>query len=721
MDPVSKLAQRLNATRRGNSWVAKCLFAGRHSHGDRTPSMSVFAAKDGSPMLKCHANCCESAELMKEARAKGLLPGPAASNGNGAPPRIVAKYGYKNRTGKLLFQVVRFEPKGFRQRRPDGNGGWSWSVPAELRTLYRLPELRAANPKTPVFVAEGEKDVNALRGVGLVATCNPGGAGKWEPKYTRLLRGRRVVVFGDNDGPGRAHAEKVAAALHEAGNRVRVIFAPAPHKDAADWIAAGATAPAIRTVVKAAPLWKPPAVARRLVLDPGDPLPSARAFIADQFTAEGRACLVHQSGDFRAWSGACYPMIEEDDIRARLYPFLEKAVIETKQGDIPFQPNAHKVNYVLDALCAETNLPTDVRMPYWLNKRAGPPGLEILPCKNGLLHLPAGTLLPHSPDFYCHNALDYDFDPDPPRPKLWYRFLRQLWPDDKQARRTLRDIFGYLLVPDTRQEKIFLLVGPKRSGKGTIGRVLTALLGQSNVCNPTLSSLNQNFGLQALIGKNLAIVGDARLGSHADQAVIAERLLSISGEDGITIDRKHKDHWTGQLPTRFLILTNELPRLADASGALASRFVVLTLTNSFLGQEDQGLTDKLLTELPGILHWAIRGWARLKQRGHFVQPKSSREAVRELEELGSPITAFLKECCRLEPAASTKCDDLYAAWKAWCGKQGRDYPGTAQTFGRDLRAAAPGLKIPRRGPRNARFRVYQGIEVRPEHQGTLPL
>jgi putative DNA primase/helicase len=154
-----------------------------------------------------------------------------------------------------------------------------------------------------------------------------------------------------------------------------------------------------------------------------------------------------------------------------------------------------------------------------------------------------------------------------------------------------------------------------------------------------------NFGLAPLIGKCVAIISDARLGGRADQHAIAERLLSITGEDAITIDRKYLSAWTGQLQARFIIISNELPRLADASGALASRFIVLVLINSFYGREDQSLIGRLLTELPGILNWAIVRWRRLTERGHFLQPRSALDAVRQLEDLGSPIGAFLRERC----------------------------------------------------------------------------
>ena len=152
-----------------------------------------------------------------------------------------------------------------------------------------------------------------------------------------------------------------------------------------------------------------------------------------------------------------------------------------------------------------------------------------------------------------------------------------------------------------------MLVGPKRSGKGTIGRVTRRLLGVRNVCGPTLANIGEQFGLSVLIGKSVAIIADARISGRTDTAVITERLLSISGEDTLSIPRKYLPDWTGKLPTRFMLMTNELPRIEDVSGALASRFLVLMLTRSFFGEEDTGLFERLIPELPGILNWALEG------------------------------------------------------------------------------------------------------------------
>ena len=276
---------------------------------------------------------------------------------------------------------------------------------------------------------------------------------------------------------------------------------------------------------------------------------------------------------------------------------------------------------------------------------------------------------------------------------------------------TLQELFGLLLTPNTAHQKAFLLVGPKRSGKGTIARVLTGVLGRENVVGPTLSSLAQNFGLAPLIGKPLAIISDARIGGRTDTQVVVERLLSITGEDWLSIDRKFLTAWNGQLPTRFVILTNELPKLGDASGAIASRFIVLRLIQSFYGQEDLSLTRKLLEEAPGILVWAIAGRDRLAARGYFVQPASAKQAVEELSDLASPVGAFVRERCIVGPHHCVECEVLYGAWTRWCDEQHRDYKGTIQSFGRDLRAVVPDLEVTQpRDPRTGeRLRYYQGI------------
>src|SRR5262249_17831223 len=241
------------------------------------------------------------------------------------------------------------------------------------------------------------------------------------------------------------------------------------------------------------------------------------------------------------------------------------------------------------------------------------------------LNLETRELLPHDPDFFSMNCLPLDFDAAAPEPKRWLKFLVELWTEDEKAELCLQEIFGYLLTADTRQHKLFLLVGPKRAGKGTIIFVLRELLGRENVVFPTLKNMTGEFGRWPLIDKKLAVIADARLGPKADAHAVAEQLLSISGGDPQTINRKNQAFWTGMLDVLFIITTNELPAIADASGTLASRFVLLKLTESFYGREDLDLKEKLRGELPGVLNWALNGLKRLRKRGHFEMPASSTE------------------------------------------------------------------------------------------------
>ena len=351
------------------------------------------------------------------------------------------------------------------------------------------------------------------------------------------------------------------------------------------------------------------------------PLISARELIRRHYMRPTGQTIHHHQGTLFVWTGTHYREMDRDEVRAVIYEFLEHARRLVNDRLISFNPNRNKVGDVQDALAAAAQLPGAVRAPSWIDAEPHADATDIFACSNGLLHLPTRTLLPHTPVFFSVNAVEYAYDAWVSEPAEWLRFLHLLWPQDSETIATLQELFGVLLTNDTRHQKAFLIVGPKRSGKGTIARLLTALLGADNVAGPTLSGIGQNFGLAPLIGKPLAIISDARLSGRADQHLIAERLLAITGEDALTIDRKYQGAWTGRLPTRFLILTNELPRLADASGALASRFVVLTLRQSFYGREDQGLTERLLTELPGILNWAMVGRDRLAARGHFLQPR----------------------------------------------------------------------------------------------------
>jgi len=410
------------------------------------------------------------------------------------------------------------------------------------------------------------------------------------------------------------------------------------------------------------------------------------------------------------WMGGRYVELKSSEIRAKLILCLNRCYSKLTTGI---------VGNVLDQLKAQALLDFSTDPPCWLATVPGCEGWnprDVLAMQNGLIHLPslaAGVrrVEPATPLFFSPVALDFRFSPNPSPPATWLKFLAELWPDDSASVEALQEWFGYCLTPDTRQQKILMLVGPRRCGKGTIARVLQAVIGQANIAGPTLASLGTNFGLQPLLGKTLAIISDARMSGRTDQAVVVERLLSISGEDSLTVDRKHMPAVTGKLLTRLMVLTNELPRLSDSSGALSGRMVILRLFQSFFGREDKDLTDKLLAELPGILWWAIEGWSRLRQRGRFVQPESGSELRLQMENIASPVGDFIRERCMEDPGFWVPSESLYGAWVRWC--ETKNYKPTSEpVFGRDLQAAVPSvIRGQKRREDGSRYYIYKGIEL----------
>jgi putative DNA primase/helicase len=454
-----------------------------------------------------------------------------------------------------------------------------------------------------------------------------------------------------------------------------------------------------------------------LLLDPKDPRPSARKLVEQDFTVDGFVALRHQAGVFYGFLPATstYAEVDTATIRARIYTFLESAkrATETKKGEIvAFQPNTSKVNNVLDALQALVNLPTSAHAPCWLEPNTEFDPSDLLPCLNGVLHLPTRRLLPATPKLFALNGADVAFTPDAPAPEAWLRFLDSVWSKDPDCVSTLQEIAGYLLTPDTRFEKIFLLVGPRRSGKGTVARVLGQLVGDRNACAPTLTSLGGPFGKQPLIGKTVGLIADARLSGRTDPAVVAETLLSISGRDAQGVPRKNLEDWRGRLGVRFVVFANELPKVVDASGALVSRFIVLPMTESFYGREDLALSDRLAKELPSILNWALAGRDRLLERGYFLQPQSAKALIETFEDLASPENAFVRDECEVKEGVEVEAMVLFDAWQDWCRENGRDHPGTAQTFGRALRAVLPSVVTKQHRGSEGRQRFFVGVGVR---------
>lgn len=269
----------------GGEWRAACLLHG----GTRPDSLSVDPE---TGRWNCHADCQQGGDAyafemqlrgVKFPEAKRTVNAELGIEDDWRPEAgIVAVYDYQDAEGQLVYQVVRKEPKKFLQRRPDpaAPGGWNWRVRGLTRLLYHLPEVLAFSDR--VYLAEGEKDVDALRGLGVVATCNSGGAGKFTAAMATCLAGRELVILRDQDPEGYKHAEQVATLCALEGCAIRVVDLPGA-KDAADWVAAGGTLERLEAIAAAAPVWGAASVAtpESLPDDPAQGAPGLPASLAE--------------------------------------------------------------------------------------------------------------------------------------------------------------------------------------------------------------------------------------------------------------------------------------------------------------------------------------------------------------------------------------------------------------------------------------------------------
>jgi len=231
-------------------------------HDDKHPSLSVNL-KTG--IFKCFG-CGENGSLfdfyMKRHDVDYRTAFNALADEAGltvdTTREIVKAYDYRDEAGASLFQVIRYAPKDFRQRRTDPGqpDKWIWNLQGVRLVPYNLPEVLKADT---VFVVEGEKDVETLRGIGLVGTCNAMGAGKWRQEYNEHFRGKIIAILPDNDKPGRAHSVQVANNLHGLAASVKIIELPGlPAKgDVTDWIQDGATKEELSELVKTTREWVP--------------------------------------------------------------------------------------------------------------------------------------------------------------------------------------------------------------------------------------------------------------------------------------------------------------------------------------------------------------------------------------------------------------------------------------------------------------------------------
>lgn len=415
------------------------------------------------------------------------------------------------------------------------------------------------------------------------------------------------------------------------------------------------------------------------------------------------------------YTGNKYERISDKSFRLDLVAFCDKWNYTTVHNVI---------NNIITLI--QSRLRKEGDMPFWDGDCPFKSQNNIIAFNNGLIDISSDDLVlhPHTPDWVSSYSLPYDYDPTAKCP-LWMKFLNSVFAEGNDRELLLQQFMGLTLTSDTSFQKVLVLVGKQRSGKGTILRTWTQLAGEPNVCNPTIDSMVSPFGLGPLVGKSIAMVGDADVSQNLKNKA-NELIKGISGEDRMQINYKNvKEMPSVRLTTRLVIAANQTPRLLDPSGALANRLLFIPFDQSFLYSVDNELEGKLLTELSGIANWAIAGLIKLKKDKRFTTGSFHQEAFDEFQKDTTPLIAFIKEtlfvnqycnpgdippdCITVDKCEVSK-NDLFLAYTQWCDEN--EQTPFKSTFFRNLRAFFLRVKEVKKNVNGARVKYFEGIKLR---------
>jgi len=581
----------------------------------------------------------------------------------------------------------------------------------------RRSVLRSTADSLPIIVCEGASDVLAALDIGFTAIGKPSASGGMALLRQMPLAGKEVWILGENDaGVGKDGMKKTFANLQDITDKLASVMPPEGVKDLRQWVKHGLTQESLFAYIgqyghtaSDDPNVFPDDVARTI----------AKRFL-EQYEHEGIRTFRRHIGKWAEWSSGRYEYIDTDDLRGRIYRYLDgKQYIHETKDEIkvsPYKPTRARVSDVVDALNGEW--PVKGEAPVWIERRDRPTTRSLIAFKNGILDVDAFcegdiVMLEPTPELFTVATLPYNYDPT-----AWSALLDR-WCDttfsgDTESIRLLAQWLGYNLVYDMSQEKFMIYIGPTRSGKSTILSTMSAMLGREQCGTTSLSALANPFGLAPLVGKSSIIAGDVK-GTlrRAEMDAALETILKITGRDKLLINAKYAEQYEAELRCRITLAMNDLPVFSDNSKAIVTRALVLGFPNSYVGKEDITLKDRLVTEASAgkVINFALWGLKDLRESGRFCTPESSESEKRQLIELTSPVTAFAEECCLLSTDVSIEKEQLFEAFRAWCDDSGRR-PGNKVHFGRWISRELPTVDSIQKATDGRRERHYLGVTLK---------
>ena len=662
------LSQLQNVRRASGGYSALC-----PAHEDRNNSLTITPGDDGRILLHCHAGCSTEAVVNKLALTMRDL---MARNGNGrqhGSAKIVATYDYHDESGTLLYQVVRYNPKDFRQRRPKDGGGWEWSVKDVCHVPYRLRELLTADPAQMVVIVEGEKDVDRLMKEELVATCNAGGAGKWRPEYNQYFAGRHMVILQDNDEAGRKHAQQIATALHGVATSVKVLELPdLPEKgDVSDWLAAAGTVEELTRLVEVTPEWTPPDMP--VITHTSDDFPLTDTGLAERFALQHgddvRYChawakwLVWDGMRWKIDDGGTVDQLGKQTVRSILREAADEPDDARRKALTAFAKSAESVARRTAMLTLARSEPPIPISPDVLDKNTW-----ILNCPNGKIDLRTGQLCEHRREDYISKLCPVKYQPAALCP-IWLATLDKCFSRNYDLIDFVQRFAGYCLTGDVSEQILNIWHGIGANGKSTILNAIMEMLGTDYSMKAIADLLMMKHdsahptALTDLHGKRLVACIETDDGRRLAESLVKE----LTGGDPIRARRMREDFWQFMPTHKVVLACNHRPTVRGTDVAIWRRLKLVPFNVVIPPDErDKQLPAKLRDDLAGILAWAVRGCLDWQQYG-LGEPKAIIEATANYQNAEDVLLNFINECCIMAPEARVKAADMLIAYKEYSG------------------------------------------------------
>jgi putative DNA primase/helicase len=606
-----------------------------------------------------------------------------AANGHDKPAakpkrsfNIIAEYDYVDEANQLLYQVVRLEPKAFRQRRPDQDQGWTWKMGEVRRVLYRLPRVIAAiEAGMMIFLVEGEKAVHALERFELVATCAPGGANKWAKQYTDTLAGAHVVILPDNDQPGRDHAATALAKLHRTAASIRILPLPGlPDKgDVFDWVEAGGTAQQLIEWVEALPLQEPSAA---LLADQEPAIDRiGEGAVAELFVSRyaERMRFCHTTGDWYYWDEIRWKR-EKTGLAFNFAHQLAKAAAAAESDAV--QDKAGKANF---AAGVERITRTDRQLAVTADKWDANPWLLGTP--GGTVDLKTGILRrPLQADYITKiTAIAPADTADCP---LWRHYLRQVTRDNQPYIRLLQQWIGYSLTGITAEQALLFASGPGGNGKSVFINMVAGMLADyatTAAMETFISTKNDQHPTEIarLAGARFVSAVETEEGRHWNEV----KLKQLTGGDRIAARFMRQDFFEFTPQFKLMIIGNHTPLLHNVNDAMRRRINIAPFDFK-PDTPDTDLENKLKAEWPAILRWAIDGCLDWQDNG-LMRPEVVRTSTHHYFDEQDLLADWIDNFCQRTNQDGQPTYDaffnLYASWSGFC-KTRNEHPGSSKSF-----------------------------------------